>query len=995
VHVDKLPKPLKNYFGKRWFEIVLFLEQNFRNAIAPMHYKLFEFENDKHPRTDTLQEKVKMLYQRQTSMLNNRSVFAGLQVGNSNGTSLLSFRRYDPSSNANMTLRERIMSQLHDELPGLDPFLKKYIRQFMIPDAELFLRMIRCPNVLALRELAVQHRHLLGGQTTASSVQQPYHLQQTLKFFPIAVQSEILYMLKFVECDDSVYVHSPAIHEAKLVVVPQNLLRRWIRETLEVAARVQTLQTPLQIKCYMFTMQELAGGGVGAFHTFKKLFYTTEAMMNYGSKRAIVFVLLQIRLALLILKNGRVQHSNPLVDLFPELGVQEDLEYQTPVWEGMGTVPWTPGTCLECWPRRDLNEFVLPSKNLFVDVTVTTATTAAVVAGVFTTSAGIDSYENSYTQVQRGVFGDANNVKYQDTKQGMDRTDIVVGEDYGMLEQERCFWLLLLYARPCLQHFTAEDMTSVCQMRYVTEDGRKFTKDVIVAKLVYRILDNKLLCTIDDDHDAPLFFEKMTSTQEARKSVQGELFPDYMQAIIGTLPDRRYIYVPTIFAKELRKQRQEQAPLYARVFRFADSNWQMVCVGTRAWAWKRLMVKSIFFDAFAKVMTRSSVQLCLYGPIAYDVDEIQIQHVNQKKDAQKQIDRHKMTSSVFGDLPYKLDLLRRNNTNKHVQLVFTEHTKKRRLGRVGTGMTKFEEDKISSTRRQIEFVKYCNNHMETIKLTQSCRFMLVDKRIVLRFLPNCGWCDTKPQDGVLLYRSYLYCLTPITDMLVCFRDQLYIKFPKDYAVIRTSDTYATGPMNIETIDYKYATCFDTRTYSCILPKLRRKADSADMMQMITECTDGPLSCLPRVAWPSTNDMTEQSKSWIYQKDKNVMISKWVSSVIPKDLEARTDLTLADQQNMYTLPDLFSQEEDKQRNVIAFCRSDGRSKEQTWTENIEDWKKDKENIDMWMSLRCTTRTIASNTGVLQEVDRNIDHEFLKPLLRHIRCGMLSAASLDKS
>jgi hypothetical protein len=26
----------------------------------------------------------------------------------------------------------------------------------------------------------------------------------------------------------------------------------------------------------------------------------------------------------------------------------------------------------------------------------------------------------------------------------------------------------------------------------------------------------------------------------------------------------------------------------------------MVCVGVRHWAWKRLMVKSIFFDAFAK-----------------------------------------------------------------------------------------------------------------------------------------------------------------------------------------------------------------------------------------------------------------------------------------------------------------------------------------------------------------------------------------------------------
>jgi hypothetical protein len=117
-----------------------------------MHYKLFTFDNDKHPPTDRLQEAAKILYQWQPSMLNNRSVFASLQVGNSNDASLLSFRWFDPASNANMTLRERIMSQLHDDWPGLDPFLNKYILQFMIPDAEFFLRMIRCPNVLALRE---------------------------------------------------------------------------------------------------------------------------------------------------------------------------------------------------------------------------------------------------------------------------------------------------------------------------------------------------------------------------------------------------------------------------------------------------------------------------------------------------------------------------------------------------------------------------------------------------------------------------------------------------------------------------------------------------------------------------------------------------------------------------------------------------------------------------------------------------------------------------
>ena len=87
------------------------------------------------------------------------------------------------------------------------------------------INQIRCPNVLALRELAIQHRHLLGGKNTASSVQPqnkgdssqpPYHLQQTLKYFPIAVQSEILYMLKFVECGRAKRARSPEDLKFKL-----------------------------------------------------------------------------------------------------------------------------------------------------------------------------------------------------------------------------------------------------------------------------------------------------------------------------------------------------------------------------------------------------------------------------------------------------------------------------------------------------------------------------------------------------------------------------------------------------------------------------------------------------------------------------------------------------------------------------------------------------------------------------------------------------------
>jgi hypothetical protein len=77
-------------------------------------------------------------------------------IGGSDPTGL-SFRKYNARTNVNLTLQQRILSQLDDDLPDLDPTLAAYVRKFRIPDSELFLRIIRCPNILALRELAKQH----------------------------------------------------------------------------------------------------------------------------------------------------------------------------------------------------------------------------------------------------------------------------------------------------------------------------------------------------------------------------------------------------------------------------------------------------------------------------------------------------------------------------------------------------------------------------------------------------------------------------------------------------------------------------------------------------------------------------------------------------------------------------------------------------------------------------------------------------------------------
>ena len=68
-------------------------------------------------------------------------------------------RTQEHGVNKNNVLKHLILAQLNDELPALDPQLLTYINDKRIPGADLL--MIGCPNVLALRELAVQHRYLL------------------------------------------------------------------------------------------------------------------------------------------------------------------------------------------------------------------------------------------------------------------------------------------------------------------------------------------------------------------------------------------------------------------------------------------------------------------------------------------------------------------------------------------------------------------------------------------------------------------------------------------------------------------------------------------------------------------------------------------------------------------------------------------------------------------------------------------------------------------
>jgi hypothetical protein len=213
-HFETAKDNESEHYNQLWFQMTLFLEYNIRNAIAPLHYKLFDFSM-RAVRIDSsggMQEKAIALYNRQRSLLNTRARCPGLR----NVTPGLSFlQKKTGGQNQNNVLKHCILSQLHDELPLLDPYLLEYIKQEIIPDVQLFLRMISCSNVLALRELAVQHKYLLGNERKPEDTPHGSLIQSTIRHFPANVQTEILYLLKKVQTDDSVFAITPVVHPSK------------------------------------------------------------------------------------------------------------------------------------------------------------------------------------------------------------------------------------------------------------------------------------------------------------------------------------------------------------------------------------------------------------------------------------------------------------------------------------------------------------------------------------------------------------------------------------------------------------------------------------------------------------------------------------------------------------------------------------------------------------------------------------------------------------
>lgn len=967
------------YFNQLWFQMTFFLELNFRNAIAQLHYKMFDLKfssSDRVERLRDLQENARMLYNRQRSLLNTRARCPGP----SKVTPGLSFwQKQSGGQNKNNVLKHLILSQLNDELPDLDPYLMAYVARENIPDAQLFLRMIGCPNIIALRELAVQHRYLLGEESPPPGASQRPLLQNTLRHFPDGVQTEILYLLKKVQTDDSIFCVTPAVHPSKRVLLTLPWFTKMVRRALDVHARVMSFATPLQMKFYMFTRES-------EFVAFRQLFCTADTLEHAYASRPLVFVLLQISLALSIMRGdvqgpqglqGRCNEALKLLLERMQINHENDIQnirtnvrYTFGITDASGqpqNVPCTLGTSLYTWPVRDRNQINVIRKNQG-------AVSVIQNADVF----GLNFNPNLTAPYPDGLQLDVRQLSMKTTEQHK--------------------WILLMYARPTgggVCEFLDVQHDDGLTVRQPSEKPCRWRRhpDRHRDTMIIGVRDiNEGRCELHDVPDSDIFFEKVMPPPDSKFTECAIPFPPYILDIIPSVPDRTLIYVPAVFASRLR---QDAAPIHDALFSYDNCYWRMSCVGYRAWAWKRLLVKCVFFDAWTKVMTRSMSLLALHMPVEpfYCEDgnnsqqRTEILRTGFQSIFQKLKKMMTATNSALGDMQFKreklgpLDATQDNKLRrKTLQIRLTVHKKKWKETRIDDQEIMYTKSKVSLLQMQVLWVTYMQNHMADLETQQTTRFLKVHARLwksMKQSLNHEADPVSLAADAVLVYGNYLHSITQRTDIAVQFQNNVYVKFPKEYAVLMdTTGTPRAGLLQSTEIDSYFATLFDCRTYSVSHPNVLRKAYSRQD-RVVLQNLGGT------VALEGVDSVNKWHPAEDDRDDVWAFLAKDISALNPpSNIDWRLiyewpprpfiDDGLMDdtkRRNVYTLPDLYTAQADK----VAACRAvrkDGAGLllKEDFLDKVER-ANDDDKLFLWNELRASTHFIqtaqadpATGTGI---------------------------------
>jgi len=126
-------------------------------------------------------KRLKAESRRNVSVLQSRTQIASLsELGMTHELGI------DEQSQAGI-LNNMCLLSLHETLPRIDPVLMRYIDSFRAPNVALFLRLIRCTNLMALEHLAKTH-------DTAACKDE---LQRHLLLFPVGTAADIDYIMQY------------------------------------------------------------------------------------------------------------------------------------------------------------------------------------------------------------------------------------------------------------------------------------------------------------------------------------------------------------------------------------------------------------------------------------------------------------------------------------------------------------------------------------------------------------------------------------------------------------------------------------------------------------------------------------------------------------------------------------------------------------------------------------------------------------------------------
>jgi len=148
-----------------------------------------------------------------------------------------------------------------------------------------------------------------------------------------------------------------------------------------------------------------------------------------------------------------------------------------------------------------------------------------------------------------------------------------------------------------------------------------------------------------------------------------------------------------------------------------------------------------------------------------------------------------------------------------------------------------------------------------------------------------------------------------------------------------------------------------------------------------------------IPWSSTNDLTlsEKCNKFIYtDKTNKTLFACPVKSVIWADAtdDRSQSLPIESQKHMYTLPDLFTEDNNKIQKLNSLCQK----RKHAWTQGIDEGIGE---TDKWIILRCTTKYIygSDSENNLQFNDRNFENELLKNIMEKINTRTTTPSSTE--